>query len=354
MAKIIGQIGPLTRLLDIFMENGIDRFQTLDEIDILLIIIQILLVTHFRKLNNLTQEIINLKSEALALESDYNHKITQREALLSEELKNINSLIHAVSQPQRNILKNLYSKYKLHFLKKRKSTLENNFDNEKVNPFIPLQRKIEDFNKRNNYLENNFDTVAAERYKSIENKYLLAKSILKDHYSLLLGAIGEQKAVNELSKLPDSYFIINDFQLLFFRPIFHKASNSYIKSIQADHIVIGPSGIFLIETKNWSKDSTINKDLYSPIEQIKRTNHALFFYLNNPDNYRSFTLQHAWGQRKITVRNILLMINNKPAQEFQYVKILTLNELIGYIQYFKPVFSNSEIQTLYKELSYDL
>lgn len=355
MAKITGQIGPLTRLLDIFTANEIDLFKTLDDITNFNNNSTAIINDTLKEIkHNLTLEINKLKSEALSCERDYNDKITQRETSCIKEIIAIIPLIHAYSQPQTNIFKTLFSKYKIYILKKRKSLLENNLENEKTKPFIPLQRNIDDLKKRINYLENNYNAVLAERRISMEEKYDTAKSILKNNYSLLLGAIGEQKAVNELRKLPDSYYIINDFQLLFFRPIFHKASDSYIESIQADHIVIGPSGIFLIETKNWSQESIRTKEYYSPVEQIKRTNFALYIYLNDSKNHSRFALRHDWGRRKITVRNILLMINNKPDQEFQYVKTLTLKELNGYIQYFNTAFSDSEIQALYNELSYDI
>ena len=353
MAKIVGQIGPLTRLLDNFTFNEIDFFHTLNEIIYFENnYITIVDKAHEKVKLNLTAEIKSLKDELQIIENDYNLKINEREALLSEELSNIRLLIEAFSHAQKNIFRRLYSKYKLFVLNKRLITLENNFEDEKKKPYVSLHQKIEDLKKRIKYLEENYNAVRAERFKIVEKKYILAKSILEDNHPLLLGAIGEQKAVNELSKLPASYYIINDFQLLFTKPIFHKDSNSYIKSIQADHIVIGPSGIFLIETKNWSKISINNKDLFSPIEQIKRTSFALFIFLNNPDKYSNISLEHDWGQRKINVRSILLMISNKPSHEFQYVKILALNELIGYIQYFKPVLSDSEVKDLYNNLSY--
>lgn len=355
MAKVIGRIGSLTTLLNIFKENKINFFKSIDDI------------VHFRNnynnivrykykevMDSLIAEIESFKLLLTEMISDYNQKLSEREATLQKEKENLLLQIEHYSTNSKNFFKTLYCKYKLYVLNRRKDILENDFENEKKRPYNNLEKEITVQNDNISYLENNFDKVFQEHFQVIEDKYIKAESLLKEYYSIFLGAIGEQKAVNELSKLPDSYYIINDFQLLFFKPIFHKASNNYIRSIQADHIVIGPSGIFLIETKNWSKESIRNKDFYSPVEQIKRTNHALFIYLNDPNKYSRFTLRHAWGLRKITVRNILLLINNKPPQEFKYVKILTLKELIGYIQYFDPVFSDSEIQALYKELSYDL
>jgi hypothetical protein len=39
-------------------------------------------------------------------------------------------------------------------------------------------------------------------------------------------------------------------------------------------------------------------------------------------------------------------MNSKPKEEFQFVKIVTLKELLGYVNYFKPMFSSSETQRI--------
>lgn len=40
------------------------------------------------------------------------------------------------------------------------------------------------------------------------------------------------------------------------------------------------------------------------------------------------------------------MTNTKPKVEFQYVKVLTLNELLSYIKFFNPIYSNTETQRI--------
>jgi hypothetical protein len=56
--------------------------------------------------------------------------------------------------------------------------------------------------------------------------------------------------------------------------------------------------------------------------------------------------KHHWGERKIPIKNLIVLINHKPNEEFQYVKIVTLNQLLSYIRYFKPSFSNTETQVI--------
>ena len=46
------------------------------------------------------------------------------------------------------------------------------------------------------------------------------------------------------------------------------------------------------------------------------------------------------------LRNLLVLIREKPKQDFQFVKVLTLPELLSYIKYFQPVFSSSETSNI--------
>jgi len=56
--------------------------------------------------------------------------------------------------------------------------------------------------------------------------------------------------------------------------------------------------------------------------------------------------RHHWGKRKIPIRNLIVLTGAKPREEFQFVKILTVGELLRYIRYFKPVFSGTETQRI--------
>jgi hypothetical protein len=108
---------------------------------------------------------------------------------------------------------------------------------------------------------------------------------------------------------------------------------------------------FLIETKNWSEASINNFNLYSPVEQIKRNSYAIFKLLT--DNTRHFDLslnKHPWGNKKIPIKNLVVLTNSKPIEAFQYVKILTLDEMLGYIKYFKPIFMKNETEEVAKLL----
>ncbi|MBK7212760.1 MAG: NERD domain-containing protein [Bacteroidales bacterium] len=129
------------------------------------------------------------------------------------------------------------------------------------------------------------------------------KSVIDKLNSFIYGALGEQKVVKTIEALSDEYHLINDFKIYLSPAIYNSHENDYIKSIQIDHLLVAPSGIFLIETKNWNEKSLGNLNLRSPVQQIKRTNFILFKLLNNEiSNYHLRLFKHHWGDKKISIK----------------------------------------------------
>jgi Nuclease-related domain len=202
-------------------------------------------------------------------------------------------------------------------------------------------------NKRYQFITSEFNMAVEESSQTALLQIDRKKSAIDKLSSFIYGALGEQKVVKTLEGLSDEYFLINDFAVSFSPAIYNRQENDYIKSIQIDHLLVAPSGIFLIETKNWSEKSLGNFNLRSPVQQIKRTSFVLFKLLNNEmSNVRLRLDKHHWGDKKISIKNLIVLINTKPKEEFQYVKVVTLNELLGYINYFKPTFSSNETERI--------
>jgi hypothetical protein len=297
--------------------------------------------------DKLIEEINQIEQTTSKLTDDYDQKLLEREKELLDEKNKTQMQIEKYSIFTNNFFKKVYHRYKLYILNKRKIILKDDFENEKKRPFLKSEKELQIKKEELLYLKNNFDHVVQERFKVFEEKYILASSLIEENISIYLGAIGEQKALDTLKALPDTYYVINGFSLDIRPPIYNKNTGDHIGSIQADHVVVGPGGVFLIETKNWSNKSIQNRDFYSPVEQLKRTSYVLFILLNDAGNYDDSILEHHWGSKKVSVRNILLMISNKPNQEFQFVKMLTLNEILSYIKYFKPIYSATEVKAIY-------
>ncbi|MDO8600494.1 MAG: nuclease-related domain-containing protein [bacterium] len=355
MATLLGEIDSLERLLADIRVFGLD-LNSLEDI--------ILFRADWKKKiepikergkEKLLKEITESEQHFIDLEREYQNKIKEREELLGAEKERVNLEITRHSNFQSNIFKKLYSVYKLTFLIRRKKVLESDFDNEVKNPLKSHISALSSLKEKINFLKNNIDLVVTERTQSEINKIENAAAFLEQEKDLLAGAIGEKRAVDELKKLPDSYFVINNFRLKI-HPALPRTKEDggqdYIKSVQIDHIVIGPPGVYVIETKNWSDDSMGNPNLFSPISQLQRSSYALFVYLQasiKSGYLRAFI--YNWGVGKISLRNILLTMDRRPDDEYPHIKVLTLKEINNYIIYFKPVYSEEQAKELSGYLS---
>ncbi|HXX55847.1 MAG TPA: nuclease-related domain-containing protein [Methanoregula sp.] len=123
----------------------------------------------------------------------------------------------------------------------------------------------------------------AEKPQAVKNScrnIIETKRFLDEHGSYLAGAFGEEQVIRALSLLPDDFHILNDVNIHFREPVYWKKYQHHIRNCQIDHIVVGPTGLFMLETKNWSKSNMGNRsdDL---IFQINRANYALWYYLKD-------------------------------------------------------------------------
>jgi len=210
-----------------------------------------------------------------------------------------------------------------------------------------LVQQHQDKTNRYHYITSNFKDAVNQSCLNQLTELEKKQRVIEEVKNSIYGALGEHKVVKELENLSDENILINDFALTFHPAIYYRQENDYIKSIQIDHLLATPSGIFLIETKNWSEKSLSSLDLRSPVQQVKRTSFALFKLLNGViANERVKLNQNNWGDRKIPIRNLIVLTNSKPNEEFQHVKILTVNELLGYVRYFKPMFTSVETQAI--------
>lgn len=323
MARVYGEIGALTELRAILYANGIYDFETLDDI-------RSFRNNYKRSLEEIRERYKDvLQKEIVNLESSC-EEIKTEEKSLKGELKNLldqkgeessGGFITRIS----HFFKKKYTEILI--AKKNKSLLhtQDNINDKKSNP--------------NKWIEKYASNDIKEQEATL--------AVFKENRHLFYGAEGEEKVTLELSKLPDTYIVINDYCRSFASPIYDRKNDDRIYSVQIDHIVVGPTGIYLIETKNWSKDSIENLNLFSPIKQLQRHGFAMFVLLNQAaEDGRMRSFSDHWGDKKISLKNIICMINHKPQQEFQYVKVLSLRELTRYISYGKQTYSEDEIEDL--------
>ena len=353
MTIVYGQIESLKRIKNTLNQKGISRFSSIGDIN------------EFRKNYEYEKKQINDQIENdLKIEIDnlQKERINFQNILDKTKNENINKLKNRISKLDRklDIHKSKITKYKifqlLKFLLIRtlefiKNYLEKNFDKIIQIRTYKAESRVNGIAKKINYCVYNTEKIITERSLPKLKKLAYTMEVVEGLDTLIAGAIGENLVERELKKLSDKYILMNDFSVKFNKPIYNRKEKDRIFSIQIDHLLISNSGIFILETKNWSRNSVENISLRSPIEQILRTEYALFIILNKGSRQNGINLnKHHWGDKQVPIRNIIVMINNKPKEKFKYVQVKTLHELNSYIEFFDPVLDDSEVIRIYEYL----
>ncbi len=134
---------------------------------------------------------------------------------------------------------------------------------------------------------------------------------------------GEKQVANLLThNLSDDYYLLNDLYL--------QGGGGDI-----DHVVLAPAGVFVLETKNWSGNITVNGDEWhrdrnhaagsSPSNQVKRNTQKIRNILDHSPNLRNLGV-YVEGIVVIASKHAQLHLNNAT------VPILIAQELPNYIR----------------------
>lgn len=349
MSKTYNTIGSLTTLKLRLEENNIYDFKSLkDVIDFQssYAISRQQLISHHKNLIEEEKSLLNVELKRLDIAIETQRQ--QTEQMFTDEIDKLKQQLNiSISNTPTNLFQKIATDLRHWNYKRKIKQKEKEFDSNVRRTISHLIDNYEEKSNRYQFITLSVDVALNQSVHHSLSELERKKAIIDNLNSFIYGALGEQKVVKELENLSDEYFLINDFSVSFSSAIYNRQENDYIKSVQIDHIVIAPSGIFLIETKNWSEKSLENLSLHSPVKQIRRTSFVLFKLLNNEMSKYNLRLdRHHWGDKKISIKNLIVMTNTKPLEDFQYVKVLTLNELLGYINYFKPTFSIKETQTI--------
>lgn len=350
MAHIHGQIASLKKLKHELRSRGINRFNSIKEINDFLDNFQhekeAIINTQREILINEVKDLnLTIKENLAKCEITKSKKLTEIEVRIDTISINIYNLTAKVNKSF--IHKVFYSCR----LKNQKKSLEYYSSNTPVivsNAIKNIQGIIENAENKLKYINENNEPIINKRSLPEIGKLNNVKKTIEELHPLIAGAIGENLVVKEIEKLPDDYILINDYSLKFNPPLYNRNTNDRIFSIQIDHLLISKSGIYILETKNWSKKSIESLDLRSPVEQITRTSYALFLIVNDA---KIRLTEHHWGDKQIPIKNIIVMINEKPKEDFKYVKVKSVKELNKYLTYFEPIFTEKEVDRIAKYLN---
>lgn len=132
------------------------------------------------------------------------------------------------------------------------------------------------------------------------------------------GIYGEKRVSKTLKELDSSYYLLEDVKISKYGNI--------------DHIVLGPNGIFVIETKNWGgRVNCYRDDWYIGSKKIKSVSKQV---KGNALDLTKFITSHIGSIGSIYVVPIVVFTN--PLCDIKFndptVVILRLNGLCGYIK----------------------
>lgn len=260
MCKIYNTIGSLSTLKSHLHGNDIYEFKSLKEvIDFQNSYTSARQQLMFQHEKQIEQEKNTLHLELQNLDSAIESQRKQQEQLLQKEIGTLKRQIETLkSDSSVNFLQKLMGYFRLRKIKMEIIQKEADFDLLIAKSVKRLNDTYRDKQKRYNFIISDIQGAIRESANLALTELERKKNTIDGLNSFIYGAIGEQKVVKTLENLSDDYYLINDFNVAFSPAIYHKQENEYIKSVQIDHILIGPSGIFIIETKNWSDHSIEN------------------------------------------------------------------------------------------------
>lgn len=262
-----------------------------------------------------TQDVRN-KIDALKkdIELQENNYDTEVQRGLGEILASIESTQLALQILQIGFIKKLLNFFIIREQKEKIQKLKSNYDDY---PRL-IQRKINLLKGTLEKIQNNTEIIIEKQCRPMADKVRLLESVLRS--SELAGAIAELELIESLRTLPDSFFVINDVEIEINRAIHF--DGEWLRSAQIDHVVVAPSGIFVIEVKNWSAKFVQEGGYFDPYQQVKRSTYLCYKLIGEKFSLKTRSIVAYKGS-----------IPKKPANS--YAKVLPINEVKEYVLWFK-------------------
>ena len=156
---------------------------------------------------------------------------------------------------------------------------------------------------------------------------------------LKTGTKGENKVIDELSKLDDSYHIMCGIDIELPNWVTYNGKKN-LKSAQMDIVVVCPKGVFMIEVKNWTDEyAQNNKQDFSPYEQAGRAGLVLWITLKKVI-------------KDIRVTNVLLSIrgNLKYNEKYRLVYVSCIDSINQFLEKRQDTLNEKEVEKIVNEL----
>ena len=201
-------------------------------------------------------------------------------------------------------------------------------------PFIGAKWSIERFKKHKE------KTIAdkPENIRSAGKNITETQQFLSRNNSLLLNAKEEEEVISVLSTLPDEYQVLSGVNLHFFDPIYWCKRKDKVRYNQIDHIVIGPTGLFLVGTKSW-KGSDVEIKTDDLKRQVRLANFTLWCHMK--DEYKFYE-----KNPKIRCAIVSIHGSHPDLKIDKFIDVIALSRICEYITKGENTLSEMSIHKL--------
>jgi|SaaInlStandDraft_5_1057022.scaffolds.fasta_scaffold30114_2 hypothetical protein len=353
MAKVINTVGSMSMLkreLDNLRITDFDSVKSIHDFQNQYKQSRIELRKQVRE--SLEDEKVTLPKNIKELEEKRKRHEVQLSSYFEGKLTEYTDIVQDMAHSNSSFFKSIYGKLKSELFQWKIQRLNQQKTNTIISALTPHNQKLQKLKARLESIANDFDSALESDFLFAVRKLDWTHQKLLDLYPLISGTIGESKVAKALANLPNPYVVINDVCISFEKPLYNKLEQDRIYSVQIDHIVVGPSGIFVIETKNWSESSLSKGEYYSPVRQVKRNGYALFAVLNRATKNSNIDLDSDLGKRRISVHNVLALTGAILHKRYEHVRITDVKAINKYIQYFGNEYSEHEIRSIVDFIQY--
>lgn len=325
MARFFGSSGCTAKLVRDLRDLGLSNVNTYSEIATLFDGIDSVIAerrAHEEQVQRAAADAA--RAEASILEQSLVSRVRDQETELACERDSLpNEIKSLASEISRQRLKGIVHVPRWFKLRYRHRKLTHHLEREARRPFRHDFSRIERLRRAAAEIERDLSATVESQVAP----YLHVKAYFESNRGWVLGAKGEEMVLNALRALPDEFCVISDVFVDLGRSARWRARPGVrMRSAQIDHVVVGPSCVFLVETKNWSQD-TAEQAAFSPEEQISRA--AYIFYLLAQTQFR---------RRKMARRDVVVHLGDRSGrwQAFdpphQYVTQVPVGALAAFIR----------------------
>lgn len=287
---------------------------------------------HIKKYSDIKAEISKIEIDLKFNERDFYKQLPKKIEEAKEKLKQLNTdrqnleyewnasiehIVQDIDNRKKNMGKKIYLaiplivKYmQLHKCKRGKnSELSGCEDNT-----LKTETNINEMENRPG------DILKRETYEKRNLKHGLDSITQTNDYA---AAYGEITVLDYLKSLSDHFHVFCDVKITLPDFVRYRGKRN-LGSAQIDFMVVGPTGVYAIEVKNWSNSTYKEHTDFTPHEQVDRAGLAMYIAMKN-----SFRIEHP------NVRKFLVPVqdNMKYNPEYKYVWVVSPKRLRNKIEY---------------------